>query len=57
MAVISTVAVVQGIAQEAPEIGSVISEAEDEVSAWLTSAGISPSTAADATSSAVNAGP
>jgi putative heme transporter len=56
MAVISTVAVVQGIAQEAPEIGSVISEAEDEVSAWLTSAGISPSTAADATSSAVNAG-
>jgi predicted PurR-regulated permease PerM len=56
LAVISTVAVVQGIAQEAPEIGSVISEAEDEVSAWLTSAGVSPSTAADATSSAVNAG-
>jgi predicted PurR-regulated permease PerM len=56
MAVISTVAVVQGIAQEAPEIGSVMSEAEDEVSAWLTSAGISPPAAADATSSAVNAG-
>ena len=56
MAVVSTVAIVQGIAQEAPEIGSVISEAEDEVSAWLTSAGISPSTAADVTSSAVNAG-
>jgi predicted PurR-regulated permease PerM len=56
MAVISTVAVVQGIAQEAPEIGSVMSDAEDEVSAWLTSAGISPSAASDATSSAVNAG-
>lgn len=54
VAVASTLAVVRGIAQEAPQIGSVISSAADQVAAWLTSAGISTPTASDVTSSAVN---
>ncbi|HMG29555.1 MAG TPA: AI-2E family transporter [Jiangellaceae bacterium] len=56
VAVASTLVVVRGIAQEAPEIGDVISSAADEVESWLTSAGISAPTASDMTSSAVNAG-
>ena len=56
VAVVSTLAVVQGIAQVAPQIGEVISGAADEVTAWLNSAGVNPPTASDVTSSAVNAG-
>jgi putative heme transporter len=56
VAVVSTLAVVQGIAQVAPQIGEVISSAADEVQGWLAGAGVNPSTASDATSSAVHAG-
>ncbi len=56
VAVVSTLAVVQGIAQVAPQIGEAISGAADEVTGWLDSAGVDPSTASDVTSSAVNAG-
>jgi putative heme transporter len=56
VAVVSTLAVVRGIAQEAPDIGAVISSAFDEIESWLTSAGVSPTTASEVTSSAVGAG-
>lgn len=56
VAVASTLVVVRGIAQVAPEIGDVISSAADEVESWLTSAGISAPTASGMTTSAVDAG-
>ena len=56
VAVISTLAVVQGIAEVAPQIGDIVSSAADEVEGWINSAGVDPSTASDATSSAVDAG-
>ena len=56
VAVASTLAVVQGIAQVAPEIGTVISSAFDDVAGWLTTAGISQPTASDVTSTAFDAG-
>ena len=56
VAIVSTLAVVRGIAQEAPHIGDVISSALAEVEAWMTSAGISSPTASDVTSSALDAG-
>jgi putative heme transporter len=56
VAVVSTLAVVQGITQVAPQIGDVIASASDEVEAWMQSAGVSAPTASDVTSSAVEAG-
>jgi putative heme transporter len=56
VAIVSTLAVVQGIAQVAPQIGDVISGAADEVSGWLASTGVDPSTASETTSSTVRAG-
>jgi predicted PurR-regulated permease PerM len=56
VAVAMTWAIARGIAQEAPQIGDVISTAADEVTSWLTSLGISVPTASDLTSSAASAG-
>ena len=56
VAVASTLAVVQGITQVAPQIGDVIASASDEVDAWMQSVGISASTASEVSSSAVEAG-
>ncbi|HEY9378375.1 MAG TPA: AI-2E family transporter, partial [Jiangellaceae bacterium] len=56
VAIVSTLAVVRGIAQVAPQIAEVISGAADEVSGWLASTGVDPSTAAETTSSTVRAG-
>jgi predicted PurR-regulated permease PerM len=56
VAVVSTIAIVRGIAQEAPEIGDVLNSALDELEMWMTSAGISAPTASDVTSSAFDAG-
>jgi predicted PurR-regulated permease PerM len=56
VAVASTLAVVQGITQVAPQIGNVIASAFDDVEAWMQSAGVSASTASNVTSSALEAG-
>ena len=56
VAVVATLAIVRGIAQVAPQIGEVLDDAAAEVEAWLGSAGVSPSTASDVTSSALAAG-
>ena len=56
VAIAATLAVVRGIAQEAPDIGEVITNAFAEIETWLTNAGVSPPTASDITSSAQDAG-
>jgi predicted PurR-regulated permease PerM len=56
VAIAATLAVVRGIAQEAPDIGEVITSAFAEIETWLINAGVSPPTASDITSSAQDAG-
>jgi len=54
--VVSTLAIIQGITQVAPQIGQVISSAADQVETWLNDAGVNQQTASDVTSNAQNAG-
>ena len=56
VAVVVALAVTQGIGQVAPQIGEVLDDAAAEVESWLSSAGASPATASNATSSAMAAG-
>lgn len=56
VAIVVALAVVRGIGQVAPQIGELLDDAAAEVDTWLSSAGIDPSAASDATSSALAAG-